>query len=338
MQSVGGKVVAPSLYVGSEGYGDLLDVQRIELPDFVKVVERRDLPDWYHSLAPDMVGNVIYDGLSTSPAKILRLNRETLDVEASLTLDPEDYYLWNLVADYTDIYVGLGNGNIIKCSKEPFEKVDSLYVGEDASIDDFVFDGNILYAIGAVDWLYDRVYKIDLNTFTLIDTLNVPATWYGYTSIFASPIIHEGYLYYIIPITYTLAGRIAKINLETFTFDSFLVLGANDRTTAGLVRRENYLYTGTQSPTPKIIKVDLTTWSKVDELVFPTGDEWLPRDIARLEGRTELAGQPFPENRLYALTYWYVVEVDLDTFTRTGRRVAIDSTEGYYPICIILMP
>lgn len=333
MQSVGGKIVPPSLYVGSEGLqGFYKQVQRVSYEPLNVEVARRDLPDWYNLIDSDERN--IWDVITVPDGfTVLKLHSKTLDIEASLTIEDAAYYPWCINAESSYIYVGGNTGKIYKFTKTPLAHVGTLVVHDDGIINGMKIYGNYLYCVGfdGLGWIGDRVWKVYLPTLTLVGTVNVPATWNAYTSYLPRPQIYGNYLYYTIATVYTMATKVVKIEISpTFQYNSMLTLDAGDRVASSLQlygTTKLILNCGGGGGNPaKIVKVDIATFTREASIDLPSGDG-VPHD-----------GVIAPNNRYYCLTYDKIVEIDLDSWERTGDTVDIDSEGGYYPICIVVMP
>ena len=300
------------LYAGYEGsYDGETDVARIAMDPFRKVAERTDIGDNYHQLLPLKQGIYDFSGWA-DPGKILLLHPLTLATLDSLTLLTGERFIWGNAEKDNYLYAGLssptGSEPIIRCTKDPFARVDSLTIGEDAVNATLVIDDDIMYvvlAMRSLPALCDKVVKVDLPSFTKGDVLDLDEDIND--NLHPDAVIHEGNLYIGIPKT---PGRIVKVDLDTFTIDTKLDLQAGQINARGLIVKDNYMYAGTHNYPGEIAKINLGTFTQVDTLTLPTNEDYV-FDM-QIHG-----------NILYALLYAdnaaignYLVRINLATFTR----------------------
>ena len=110
--------------------------------------------------------------------------------------------------------------------------------------------------------------KIDLSTFTKVSTLAVGGT----DELVADLAASNNYLY--ASRGEWAAGRdyITKVDLSTFTVVASLAVPSGWYGVNALLIYKNFLYVGFIMPRARICKIDLTTFTTADTLIFDTYD------------------------------------------------------------------
>lgn len=154
-------------------------------------------------------------------------------------------------------------------------------------------DGEFLYISTALS--PSKIYKIDLSTFTLFDTLTLGAGENGIRSIFS-----DGSNIYVA--CFTSPVKIAKINIATFTETSVLTLGAGEDLAFSIYSDGSFLYVALLGAPGRIVKVDLITFTEVSVLTTVVSN---------------LSSLAISDRYIYAASSasTFIEKIDIDTFT-----------------------
>jgi len=263
----------------------------------------------------------LYAGLNLSPARIVKMQLSFRKV-ATLTLESGEnlshYGALLIVGDY--LYVAT-RGSVVKVDLSTFTRVSSLTMPTGYYVA-LATSGGYLYA--ASYYGLGRVTKINLSDFSIVSTLALIAPA-GSSSV-THAVISGNYLY----VTHLgTPAVITKIALSTFTVDSTLTLPTGDNDASYGLVKNGYLYVACHyvvlTPPfpwrPRIIKVNLSTFTKDSDLTLPIDDY----DAGCLEQ---------DGTYLYAGLGWTlgvpakIEKIDLATFTSAGT-LTLASDENY---------
>lgn len=166
----------------------------------------------------------LYAGLSTlyAQGRIVRIDLATFTRDAVVVLNPNEHMPYSLEIVDGYLYAGLRfrfgwPARVVKVSLDPFQRDSVLTVGG---------VGELVYDVEAANgYLYaSRVAafsKVDLSTFTWVDSLAVPSGWHDpYCLLFYQGFLYAGFIMF--------PARICKIDLATFTVAETLTLGPYD--------------------------------------------------------------------------------------------------------------
>lgn len=229
----------------------------------------------------------------------------------SLTLGVGDNNAISIFSDGIFLYAGLTTspGKIVKIALSTFTIYDTLTfnIGENI-VNGLVSDGSKLYATLQTG----EVVKIDLQTFSRESTISL-----GF--VMSGLYLDGTYLY----ATSTL--KVTRIDVDTFTTISSLVLVAPERIISSITGDGEYLYLGCHDPTfaSRIVRVDISTFAKVDTLILNT----LP--IAQIvniiiHGKYIYAYVQGP----FLATDHQIIKIDLYTFTIISILTILKATYG----------
>lgn len=289
------KAVPPNLYAGFEGSGSDTDLVKVDFETFTRVLGIANA-FYYHILALWRGG--LYSGDAwTTTAPILRINTKTLEIVQQLDLDIA--YIWDVLVVGNYLYVASSNslGKIGKVHLPTFTALTPLTTAEGVNAALGV-SGNFLYASTYYE-SPEKIVKINLTTFTKVDTLNLPSGYYN--SLRRMP-VKDNYMYVGFERN---PGRIVKIDLTNFTVADTLLFPTGRAEARGLTIYGNYLYSGTWDD--RILKIDLDTFSIVDTLTI---SEWPTYDMVLYETYLYAGIFDFPS---------YILKIDLETFTEIDK-------------------
>jgi hypothetical protein len=283
-----------------------------ELNPFSKVATLTFATDENNATNLTVYGGYLYAGLSTTPAKVVKIDLSTFTKVATLTFDTGEDYAWGFPVYggylYTSLYTS--PAKVVKIDLSTFTKVATLTfdTGENYARALAVYGG---YLYAGLFTSPGKVVKIDLSTFTKVATL----TFDTGEDYILSLAVYGGYLYAGLSTT---PGKIVKIDLSTFTKVATLTLASGEDKILCLAVYGGYLYAGLNTSPAKIVKIDLSTFTKVATLTFDTGEDYA-RALAVYGGYlyTSLFTSPGK-----------VVKIDLSTFTKVAT-LTLASGEDY---------
>ena len=235
-------------------------IAKVDLKTF-SMVDSLVLPNPNYDYASDLAikNNKLYvagEDYAAYKAIVHKIDLPTFTYEDNLLLDGDaeatqlavyDNYLF---VGYWYFEGGTHYPATVKIDLETFTKVASL---------NFVYDmiviGDYLYTCGG--------NKIDIETFTIVDTVSVPPYGHCITS-------DGAYLY--IP-TWTVPAKIYKIDIATFTLVDILTLDSGENNALACTADEDYLYVSLYTSPGKIVQIDLATFEKVKTLELDPEDK-----------------------------------------------------------------
>lgn len=169
--------------------------------------------------AMTILGDYIYVGCSTTYGRILEVNKDTLEQTRTKTLGPGENHIWDICNHGGYLYAtcsGSPDGpiysQVLKVDPSTLDVVDKIFLDNVEDGESLLVVGNYLY----VGRLRGEITKIDLNTFTKVDTIK------PFTVPVSNMCAVGNYLYALgkgrYGNAYDYAG-IAKINLNTFSVE-----------------------------------------------------------------------------------------------------------------------
>lgn len=248
---------------------------------------------------------------------VSRISLDTVSILATLALTPaggpgiEDCILYG---DYLIIARnGAANGELVRVDINTFAEVDilalpELQIGNGSPHCCLAIVGTTLYiaANNPAGGVLGGIVRVDLNTFTRIDRLDLPDNRPHITT--DGTYLYVGY--------YIIAGidRIDRINLGTFAIDATVNL-TNPETMAMYIYGGNLYITHGTGPAPDIVtRISLAPFAETGNLVLGAGEAWgygLVSDGTYLYcGCASGVGLD-----------GYVVRIDLATFTRVDSII-----------------
>jgi len=218
-----------------------------------------------------IVGDFLYIGLRTTPAKIVKINLSTFTQVATLTLDAgEDWVVkqGSMAVSSSFLYVACyltTPGIIVKVDLSTFTKTSSLTldVGEDNPAV-LAISAGMLYA--GLDLSPGRVVKVNLTSFTKVSTLILDA---GENSAWF--LVASGDNLYVI--CYVSPNKVVKIDLSTFTKVATLTFTNADEEYIGggaIIGNTLYVQCSPSATTKPIVKVYLGTFTETGRINLNT--------------------------------------------------------------------
>lgn len=239
------------------------------------------------AIAIDSVNGFAYVGTFTAPALIIKVDLRTFEPVA--TLESLQDYFPSAVIDEVEGFAYFGTG---------------VPTGDPVTHP-------------------ARIVKVDLATFTLVDTLTLeagedrlpaavidPANGFAYFGVAASP------------------ARVVRVNLITFEREGALTLGPGEDLIRSAVidRSRGFAYFGTWTSPGRVVKVDLASFTHVATLRLPTGvNDLLGGVIDPIHGFAYFATWTDPG---------LILKVDLATFEWMGTVVLEEGEETRRPAAI----
>ncbi len=214
-------------------------------------------------------GNFLY--VSSAAEKIIKINLSTFTREAVLNLNHNDPSSLHISGDYLYVVHYSDPAAITKIDLLSFViESERTYAGEKNITSGIIYDGHIY---GACVTSPGTILKVNLSDLSLDGALSLAAN----ENRAECMDIYKGYLYIGL---HTELGEnangpyVAKVSLSSFTeVGSPLGDAVTHRTIWAAKVVGSNLYLGDYSAPVRIIKVDLDTFSKSDELVLPVNDE-----------------------------------------------------------------
>lgn len=165
-------------------------------------------------------------------------------------------------------------------------------------------------------WSESQVEKINLDTYSLEDAVDIPASPGVYLCAMVIDVAEE-YLYVAeaVPTTTT----ISKVRLSDFTVVATLDLDGGDDYVYGLVIEGNYLYACTSTSPARVVKINLSTFTRDDVLALNSGENYAAHILS--DGTYLYV--------ILSLAPCRVVRVVISTFTRDSCISLIANREEY---------
>ena len=202
----------------------------------------------------------------------------------------------NIYGDYLYGNINVSPGKVVKVALPDFRLVDTITfgAGENAAFGENCIVGGYLY----VACWSGHLKKIDLNTFTVADTITLSVSLT--TTVLADE--DDNFLYVIV---YDSPGKILKIDIATFTEVDSLTLASGEDDPYGAGIKNTKLYVGCQTTPGKIVKIDLETFI-------------IETTLALSGGNNNITSLVIDVNHIYAGLDMYpgrVVKIDVTSFT-----------------------
>lgn len=259
---------------GNDLYGACFDsdpgrIVKVNLTTFTKV-SALDLDIGESDLFGAAIsGNFLYVGSGDN--KIIKINLSTFTREAVVDLNYASPTSLHISGDYLYVVHYSDPAAVTKIGLSTFViSKEQIYAGEKNITSGIIYDGHIY---GACVRNPGKILKINLSDLSLDAALALA----GNENRAECMDIYRGYLYVGL---HTELGEdaagpyVAKVSLSTFTeVGSPLGDAVTHRTIWAAKVVGSNLYLGDYSTPVRIIKVDLDTFSKSDELVLPVNDE-----------------------------------------------------------------
>ncbi|HUR22406.1 MAG TPA: Ig-like domain-containing protein, partial [Acidimicrobiales bacterium] len=268
------------------------------------------------TLAIDPGGAFAYLGTRGTASRVLKVDLGTLQAVDTITLEPDEDWLGPSLIDPAGHYAFIGSagsgsyvdpvpGKVVKINLDTFERVGSITLepGE-IYLDSGVMDpgGNSAYfATSGTSDVPAAIVKIDLTTFQRVGALTLNGS--DEMQMLSAVVDPKGAFAYFG--TWSSPGRVVKIDLGTFQRVAALTLAEDDMPDIGPYRinnSESDLYTAVMDPAgryayfgtvghvgslvgdprdpsipARLIRIDLTTFERVDHLELPAASENTPR-------------------------------------------------------------
>ena len=211
-------------------------------------------------------GTYIYAGLNTSPAKVIKIDIETMATVDTWTGETGEDGCYGLAFDGTYIYAGLNTSpaKVIKIDIETMATVDT-WTGS-AGVNYcrvLLFDGTYIYA-----GLYlspAKVVQIDIETMATVDTWTGSAGEnYCYGLAFDGTYIYAG--------LNTSTAKVIKIDPSDMETDDTWTGDPGEDYCLDLIYDGNYIYAGLNTSPAMVVQIDPSDMSKND-LWAGTGSE-----------------------------------------------------------------
>lgn len=209
-----------------------------------------------------------------------------------------------------------GAASIVKIRLSDFTPVATLTLNAgETNLMAICIDGNFLYAVMLTSPAI--IVKVNWVTMTRVGALTLNP---GENMAMGCCVVGN-FLYVTLRIAWAaVVGRIAKINLTTFTRDSVLTLAAGDIRPYFIRHHDGYLYTACNSAPCRVVKVRVSTFTRTAALDFLAGENY---------GH----GMVVVNNDLYVgldLNPGRIIEVDLTTFLRIRSCIMLAGESNVY--------
>ncbi|MFC1616439.1 S-layer homology domain-containing protein [Patescibacteria group bacterium] len=291
------------------------------------------------SIVVDAGNEFAYIGTNGTPAKIMKISLNNLQIVNTITLDSEttgtssinNLNTANISADGQHVYFATHSDpiQIVKVNLTNFSYEDHLeFLPGTAYATSAVVDphGSYLY-VGTKN---REIIRIELNNFSEVNT-DVISLSDDETGLYSAIINNDGSRIYFG--TYTTPGKIITINTGNNSFykmNSYtLSQGNNLLRTASLDPSTNFAYFGTATKPGKIIKIDLLLADKEQAIVE------LP------EGTGNFYSSEFSDlnNEIYMMTFsdpGKVVTLNLSNFNNENADIlTISNDQNFYTSAIV---
>ena len=203
-------------------------------------------------------------------AKVVKIDLSAFTYVSALTIYNADGRASGLAASGGYLYCGVGQdpGHIVKVNIATFSVEATLdMVGYPSQVMGLATDSSYVYATPYQSG--DPIWKIDLSTFTEVDS----AVSTGGSG--KHPLIYDSHLYYI-------SGQILKkATISPLAEIATLGLGVAYHDDACIARIGGFIFTTENGDPSRMCKVDLSTFTKVDELALSSPS---PQDIVASNG------------------------------------------------------
>jgi len=264
---------------------------------------------------------------------------------------------------YAGHYFAALVARITKVDVSTFSEVASLDVGEGPPGTLCLVNSDAFLYVGDDSNVPNRnIIKVDKSAFSVTDYLTPHPV--GENSPYRLA-ISGGYLYAGF---YTMPGKVAKVDLSTFTQVSTLTLAPGENNILSLIISGGYLYVGCRTFPGKIVKIDLSTFKKVSTLTLIENAVWdlvisgnylyagleegIDGKIAKIDlpTFTEVATLTLAAGEVFAMqlavkgNYLYagcttapskVVKIDLSTFKEVSSLDLAVDEDLFYPTFVI---
>ena len=210
-------------------------------------------------------GTYIYTTLFTGPAKVIKIDPETMETIAVWTGDIGENWISCITYDGTYIYVGCTTDppKVIKINPSDMTTVDTWTgSGNHTSINGLTSDGTYVYAAIPTTLFDDNnVIKINPSDMSVIDT------WVGDRVVHG--LTFDGiYIYVTIDDS---PGKVVKIDPSDMTTVTVWTGAAEEDRPWPIVFDGTYIYIATFTTTSKVIKIDPSDMTTVTVWTSPAG-------------------------------------------------------------------
>lgn len=275
----------------------------------------------------DPEGTYAYAATFTFPGQVVKIDLKTFERVGAITFAEDEAAATQgaiMAPDGQHAYVFTtyagSQARMVKIDLETFTRVGHLDIGDIGWVDVALVD-----AAGTTAYLGRNrsgsgpnvVDKIDLETFTLVDTIELENAVemagaidpLGRYAVFAQDHSYPSYLH--------------RVDLDTFEVDRTLTYdsdqpGVNPASVV-IDPAGTYAYAGAATSPGAVARVDLATFDKAGALQLPVGDGQLTTGVMTPDGRSAYFGIPvFPGE---------VVRVDLASFQRAGKVAFADGED-----------
>jgi hypothetical protein len=250
-------------------------------------------------------GTFGYFGTGESPAKVIKVDLNSMAVVGSLTLNSGENSVRSAVIDGTHAYFGTNTspGRVVKVALSTLTRVGAVTLGSgENELRCAVTDGTHGYF--GTDTAPGRVVKVDLAGMTRVGAVTLNT---GENNLRCA--VTDGTHGYFGGLAST--GRVVKVDLATMARVDALTLNAGEGSLLSAVTDGTHGYFGTVNKPGRVVKVDLATLTRVGAVTLNSGEG--PLLSATILGSNAFFGTfdfDGPPAR--------VVKIDLATLTRTG--------------------
>lgn len=262
------------LYAGTIWPATVVKVNRLNMTRLAGLVLETGVNDDIYGMAIN--GNYLYAGMHMAPGRIWKVDLNTFTKDASLDLNTGENNIFDIAisGDYLYALCGVDPTLIVKVDLTTFTRVGVLNLTQPTfryrwGAPLLVVNG-YLYAGATTTWPVnnEKLAKIDLSTFTKVDEVADPSTWeYFYDLLRAGDNIYSGHEQN--------TNNVGKTSLSPFATVAQLtcpITGAASGVTC-VGYDGAYLY-ATTDYARKITRIDLATFTRVDELIISEGQPW----------------------------------------------------------------
>jgi len=311
------------LYAGL--YTDPGKIVKVDLSTFTKVSTLTFGANEGNITSLAVSGGYLYAGLDTPTGKIVKVDLSTFTKVSTLTLLVTDKYLSSLVVNGTYLYAGCyrSPGRVVKINiaHPTFSRSGALTLstGEGPVRSLVTPPSGKIYA--GIYTFPGKIVKISQGEAS--PTKDAVLTLAADENDTRALVVSGNYLYAGMD---AVPGKIAKVDLTTFTKSSTLTLGASEGEVRSLVVDGSYLYTGLDTIPGKIVKVDLSTFTAVSTLTLGSGEDRIASLVA--SGSYLYAGLLTAPAR--------IVKVDLSTFAKVSTLTPTPASGKWSEMCDIV--
>lgn len=248
-------------------------VSQVQALERIDAIHLNTLENTPYASVVDVANSYAYFGTFTIPAKVVKIHLSDFTRVGVITFPTGENLAAAAIIDPAAGYAYFGTmTSIVKVDLSTFTRVGAIVPGA-TFLYTAVIDTVHGYAYFGTLTDPGQIVKIDLSTFTLADTLTLPAG----EGNFGSAVIDTsaGYAYFG---TGSHPAKIVKINLSTFSREDAMTLdtGENEAGAAVIDVTAGYAYFGMNKMWPaEVVRISLSTFSRAGVLTFHTGEDMI---------------------------------------------------------------